>query len=125
MGSNSVKQPRQGGKCKARHFWPFFKNKWYSRAALAAYIPSVISLKECTTALEKHVLANAIWKVSWFLSTLGISRRDTIEADGQMLQLWETTDQDASIDLMELGVDKLGISKRFTGPVKKATREGF
>ncbi|KAL6271574.1 hypothetical protein ACE6H2_028485 [Prunus campanulata] len=30
----------------------------------------------------------------------GISRRDTIEADGQMLELWETTDQDASIDLM-------------------------
>ncbi|CAB4272555.1 unnamed protein product [Prunus armeniaca] len=30
----------------------------------------------------------------------GISRRDTIQADGQMLELWETTDQDASIDLM-------------------------
>ncbi|VVA20665.1 PREDICTED: NETWORKED [Prunus dulcis] len=33
-------------------------------------------------------------------SSYGISRRDTIEADGQMLELWETTDQDASIDLM-------------------------
>ncbi|BFG37255.1 hypothetical protein CerSpe_235290 [Prunus speciosa] len=33
-------------------------------------------------------------------SSYGISKRDTIEANGQMLELWETTDQDASIDLM-------------------------
>ncbi|KAL6291728.1 hypothetical protein ACE6H2_009238 [Prunus campanulata] len=33
-------------------------------------------------------------------SSYGISRRDTIEANGQTLELWETTDQDASIDLM-------------------------
>ncbi|BFG23590.1 hypothetical protein CerSpe_098640 [Prunus speciosa] len=86
-------------------------------------------------------------------SSYGISRRDTIEADGQMLELWETIDQDASIDLMvgkgqkvdtaptdhsqteaakehknkcssseslvekELGMDRLGISKRFTEPL--------
>ncbi|VVA14384.1 PREDICTED: NETWORKED 1D [Prunus dulcis] len=48
MGSDSVKRARQGGKCKAR-----------LQDQLAAYIPSVISLKECTTALEKHVLAVA------------------------------------------------------------------
>ncbi|CAL2249782.1 unnamed protein product [Prunus armeniaca] len=33
-------------------------------------------------------------------SSYGISRRDTIEADGETLELWETTDQDASIDFM-------------------------
>ncbi|CAL9002965.1 unnamed protein product, partial [Prunus brigantina] len=160
---------------------------------LAAYISSVISLKECTTALEKHVLADAtshkldteeseddflhaesshldgdqvatvsdgvsdlqdlqrrikaiekamVEKERHFsanqegkkfgdgvgntmkkreisgseneiltkdiildqiskCSSYGISRRDTIEVDGQMLELWETTDQDASIDLMK------------------------
>ncbi|KAI5340933.1 hypothetical protein L3X38_020207 [Prunus dulcis] len=45
MGSDSVKRARQRG-------------KWL-QAQLAAYIPVVISLKECTTALEKHVLADA------------------------------------------------------------------
>ncbi|XP_034229909.1 LOW QUALITY PROTEIN: protein NETWORKED 1D [Prunus dulcis] len=162
------------------------------QAQLAAYIPAVISLKESTTALEKHVLADAtshkldteeseddflhaesshldgdqvptvsdgvsdlqdlhrrikaieramVEKERHFsanqvekkfgdgvgntmkkreisgsgneiltkdiildqiseCSSYGISRRDTIEADGQMLELWETTDQDASIDLM-------------------------
>ncbi|CAL9026910.1 unnamed protein product [Prunus brigantina] len=39
-----------------------------------------------------------------------------------MLELWETTDQDASIDLMELGVDKLGISKRFTEPHQEGNK---
>ncbi|CAL2234648.1 unnamed protein product [Prunus armeniaca] len=77
---------------------------------------------------------------------------------GQMLELWETTDQDAGIDLMvgkgqkvdavatdhsqteavkehknkyssseslvekELGVDKLGISKRFTKPRQEGNK---
>ncbi|ONI15264.1 hypothetical protein PRUPE_3G033900 [Prunus persica] len=75
-------------------------------------------------------------------SSYGISRRDTIEADGQMLELWETTDQDASIDLMvgkgqkvdavptdhkslvekELDMDKLEISKRFTEPRQEGNK---
>ncbi|KDP21416.1 hypothetical protein JCGZ_21887 [Jatropha curcas] len=32
-------------------------------------------------------------------SSYGISRRETVETDSQMLEIWETTDQDASIDL--------------------------
>lgn len=76
-------------------------------------------------------------------SSYGISRRETMEADDQMLEMWETTDQDGSIDLTvgrtkkatasqtkkkhirphpstesmvekEVGVDKLEISKRLS-----------
>ncbi|KAJ9188094.1 hypothetical protein P3X46_003487 [Hevea brasiliensis] len=78
-------------------------------------------------------------------SSYGISRRETVEADDQMLEIWETTtDQDASIDLTvgkarkatatltekkrnkdhpsvesmvekDVSVDKLEISKRLSG----------
>ncbi|XP_021891383.1 protein NETWORKED 1D [Carica papaya] len=73
-------------------------------------------------------------------SSYGISRRETVEIDNQMLEMWETTGQSSSIDLKvqksqietskeqkrkkpsreslvekELGIDKLEISKRFSG----------
>ncbi|KAM5563674.1 protein NETWORKED 1D [Rosa sericea] len=160
------------------------------QAQLAAYIPAVISLKECTTALENHSLINTrchkldteasedallqaessqtdghqIDRVSDGISGLqdlqrrikaiekamvekeshltanqegkqfgdrfgsekpeiseagnevltkdiildqisecssyGVSRRETTEPDAQMMELWETADQDGSIDLM-------------------------
>ncbi|KAB2634177.1 myosin-3-like [Pyrus ussuriensis x Pyrus communis] len=153
------------------------------QAQLAAYIPAVISLKECITSLEKHILAdtgshkldaeeskdallhaessqrdgdqtatvsdgvldlqdlqrrieaiekavvekeghvpanqvrdtvkkreisgsgNEVLTKDIILdqisecSSYGISRRETIEPDAQMLELWETSDQDGSIDL--------------------------
>lgn len=77
-------------------------------------------------------------------SSYGISRRETVETNDQMLEIWETTDQDASIDLTvgkpqkatvsptekkrnkrhpstesmvekDVSVDKLEISKRLSG----------
>ncbi|XP_062022096.1 protein NETWORKED 1D [Rosa rugosa] len=152
-------------------------------AQLAAYIPAVISLKECTTALENHSLINTRCSEDALLqaessktdghqidtvpdgisglqdlqrrikaiekamvekeshltvnqegkqfgdrfgsekpeisevgnevltkdiildqisecSSYGVSRRETIEPDAQMMELWETADQDGSIDLM-------------------------
>ncbi|KAA8550832.1 hypothetical protein F0562_002516 [Nyssa sinensis] len=95
-------------------------------------------------------------------SSYGISRTEHVDADNQMLEVWETADQDGSIDLTvgkakkevpapakkdigyhrieavkekksssptsemlvekELGVDKLEISKRFTGPHHEGNR---
>ncbi|KAM1042003.1 hypothetical protein FF1_031157 [Malus domestica] len=162
------------------------------QAQLAAYIPAVISLKECITSLEKHILADtgshkldteeskdallhaespqmdgdqtatvsdgvldlqdlqrrleAIEKavvekeghvsVNQVRDTMkkreisgsgnevltkdivldqisecssyGISRRETIEPDAQMLELWETSDQDGSIDLTVGNSQKAG-----------------
>ncbi|KAJ4832164.1 hypothetical protein Tsubulata_024755 [Turnera subulata] len=77
-------------------------------------------------------------------SSYGISRRETLEADNQMLEIWETTGRNGSIDLTvgktlkatatgtekkhkgpypsteslvekEVGVDRLEISKRLSG----------
>lgn len=83
-------------------------------------------------------------------SSYGISRRETVEADDRMLEIWEATDRDGSIDLTvgkaqkvttattekkhnrghlstdslvvkEVGVDKLEISKRFSGSRQEAS----
>lgn len=91
-------------------------------------------------------------------SSYGLSRRGTMEADDQMLELWETADHGGSIDLKvgksqkvartqtdyhevkavkhqksknptieslvekELGVDKLEISKRYSGSQKEGSQ---
>lgn len=91
-------------------------------------------------------------------SSYGLSRRGTMEADDQMLELWETADHSGSIDLKvgksqkvartptdyhevkavkqqknkdptieslvekELGVDKLEISKRYSGSQKEGSK---
>ncbi|WCJ21579.1 kinase interacting (KIP1-like) family protein [Euphorbia peplus] len=72
-------------------------------------------------------------------SSYGMSRRETVEADDQMLEIWETTEQDSSIDFTvgkapkaiekkrrahpsretvlekDVSVDKLEISRRMSG----------
>ncbi|PQQ04814.1 hypothetical protein Pyn_35158 [Prunus yedoensis var. nudiflora] len=46
------------------------------------------AIEKAMVEKERHFSANQISECSSY----GISRRDTIEADGQMLELWETTD---------------------------------
>ncbi|KAI4324375.1 hypothetical protein L6164_023920 [Bauhinia variegata] len=78
-------------------------------------------------------------------SSYGLSRRETLEADDQMLELWETADRDGSIGVSvgkvkkvaagkskhlsveslvekDLSVDKLEISKRSTEPREEANK---
>ncbi|CAB4302700.1 unnamed protein product [Prunus armeniaca] len=71
------------------------KMEWWKRKGIFPQIRSVKS-GSGNEILTKDIILDQISECSAY----GISRRDAIEADGQMLELWETTDQDASIDLM-------------------------
>ncbi|GKU86540.1 hypothetical protein SLEP1_g1052 [Rubroshorea leprosula] len=66
-------------------------------------------------------------------SSYGLSRRDTLEIDDEMLELWETANRNGSIDLKgknlsteslvkELGVDKLEVPKRYAEPDQEGSR---